>query len=45
MPHFPLTNAPESRKVNGGRVSETRINPVDSALFPCGAQVSGKGLF
>jgi hypothetical protein len=29
---FPLTNALESRKVNGVRVSETRINPDDPAL-------------
>jgi len=29
---FPLTNASESRKVNGGRVSGTRINPVDPRI-------------
>src|SRR6185437_14526059 len=29
---FPLTNASESRKVNGARVSETRINPVDPCI-------------
>ncbi len=40
---FPLTNSVESRKVNGVRVSETRINPEDARISSGGEQESGAG--